>query len=374
MRIALNLLFVGSGVAGGRVYAQELLRGLARVDPENDYTVFTRRHVRLPRLPAERFRQVAAPVSSASTAWRTLWEYGVLPRLVRREGFDLFHGLGSLSPSARPCPLVLTVHDLIHRRFPRSVPPGYRVFMRAVLPVVARRADRIIVPSRATAGDVVRFLNVPEDRLRLVAYGPGCDFQRVDDAVAQDAVLTRHGLRRPFVLSVCRGYAHKNLAGLLRAFAVLRRGGRQEVQLALVGEPYRSGHEVDRLTAQLGLRGAVVFTGFVENAELQALYSAATVFAFPSLAEGFGLPILEALACGTPVVASDASAVPEAVGPAGVLANARDPDAFAAALARVLDDPGLQEDLRRRGLVRVKEFSWERCAAETLAVYRELAA
>jgi len=214
---------------------------------------------------------------------------------------------------------------------------------------------------------------VREEAVRVVPYGPGNDLRRESDGGRIEAALARHGIRRPYVVSVCRAYAHKNLAGLLRAMARLRAMGHKEVQLVLVGDRYRTGDLLDRLTADLGLSGSVVFTGFVSNEELSALYSGAAAFAFPSLAEGYGLPVLEAMACGAPVVASDASAVPEAVGGAGLVADARDPEAFAAALARVLGDDGLAEELRQKGLARAAGFSWEETAKRTLAVYEELA-
>src|SRR5262249_32822926 len=150
--------------------------------------------------------------------------------------------------------------------------------------------------------------------------------------------------------SVCRTYPHKNLAGLLHAFSRLRSSGYKDMQLVLVGERYQAGESLDRLARELQLSDSTVFTGFVDQHTLNVLYSAAAVFAFPSLAEGLGLPVIEAMSCGTPVVASNVSAVPEAVGDAGVLADARNPDAFAEALACVLNDPGVQADLRKRGL------------------------
>jgi glycosyltransferase involved in cell wall biosynthesis len=313
-------------------------------------------------------------VSGSSAVWRTVWEYGLLPRRVRGSGCHLLHGLGNLSPSAPPAPFVLTVHDVSYRHFPESQPLGHRWFMRLRSPGVARRADRVIVPSRNTAREVMEHFGVSEQRLRLVHYGPGNAFRPVTDADRLEEVMGRYGLSgTPYVISVCRGYVHKNLAGLLRAFARLRGRGDDRVRLVLVGERYQSGHGLDRLARELGVSESVVFPGFVSQDDLNALYSGATVFAFPSLSEGFGLPVLEAMACGVPVVASGASAVPEAVGDAGLVADARDPEAFAAALARVLEEPKLRDELRARGLARVKEFSWQRCAAETLAVYRELA-
>jgi glycosyltransferase involved in cell wall biosynthesis len=374
MRIALNMLFVAPGLAGGRVYCEGLLRGLQSVDEENTYVVYTRRGVSLPPLDPGRFRHVEAPVAPGSTVGRTLWEYRRLPRAVRHEGFDLFHGLGSLSPSSRSCPFVLTVHDLIYRHFPESLPLGPRLFMRCVHGPSARRADRVIAVSRHVAQEVVTHLGVKEERVRVVLEGAGNDLRPVTDEGRIGATLARYGVRRPYVVSVCRAYAHKNLAGLLRALARLRSMGHRDVQLVLVGDRYHSGHEIDRLAAELGLAGSVVCTGYVGNDELSVLYSGAAVFAFPSLAEGFGLPVLEAMACGAPVVSSGATSLPEVVGEAGVLADARDPGAFAGALARVLDDGALRDDLRRRGMKRAGELSWERCARQTLAVYQELAA
>jgi glycosyltransferase involved in cell wall biosynthesis len=374
MRIALNTLFVAGGVAGGRVYCEGLLRGLAAVDVTNEYVVYTRRETELPELPPNRFRQVRAPVSDSSNVWRMFWEYGILPGRVRGEAFDLLHGLGSLSPAVGSCCLVLTVHDLIHRHFPHSVPLGHRLFMRHILPQMARRAERIIVPSFCTARDVVEHLGVSPERVRLVHYGPGNEFRRAADEEWVAGVLAKYGLRRPFLLSVSRAYAHKNLAGLLRSFACLRGQGHTHLQLALVGERYRTGHALARLCRELKLDKQVVFTGFVSNDELSALYSAAAVFAFPSLAEGWGLPVLEAMACGAPVVASNASALPEAVGEAGLLADAYDPESFAAALAKVMDDSVLQRTLSQKGLARARQFSWEASARGHLAVYQELTA
>jgi glycosyltransferase involved in cell wall biosynthesis len=370
MLIALNMLFVAPGLAGGRVYCEGLLRGLQAVDGANEYVVYTRRGVRLPPLDPRRFQHVEAPVAPGSTAWRTLWEYRGLPRAVRREGFDLFHGLGGLSPSSA-CPFVLTIHDLIYRHFPESVPLGFRLFMKWVQPTVARKADRIIVPSRYSAREAAAYLGVNEGRVRVIPEGPGAGFQPVTDEGRVEETLKKYAVRRPYIVSVCRGYPHKNLTGLLRAFGHLRGRGHADVQLVLVGEPLRDGQDLARAATEAAPEGAVVFTGFVDHDDLCALYTAAEVFAFPSLAEGFGLPVLEAMSCGTPVVSSDATALPEVVGEAGMLADARDPEAFASALAQVLESASLRDDLRAKGAARVREFSWEKAARETLAVYEE---
>ncbi len=373
MRIALNALYVGAGLAGGRVYLEGLLRGLATLSDDTQFTVFVRQGVQLPTLP-DRFKVVVAPVAPTSVLKRTLWEYGSLPRHIRPGEFDIFHGLGSVSPSPpRGVKFVLTVHDLIYRHFPASMPTGHRVFTRWVQRSVALTADRVIVPSQASRDDTVQFLKVDPNRIRTVMYGSGNAFHPIDDRAAINAVLSKFAVRQPYVLSVARGYPHKNLAGLLRAFARLPDRDCPETRLVLVGDSYLVGAELEALIDSLKIREKVVFTGFATNEELNALYCGATVFAFPSLAEGLGLPPVEAMACGVPVVASNVSAIPEAVGDAGVLVDTTNPEAFAAALASVLIDRAKQADLREGGLKRAQHFTWEKCAAETLAVYRELA-
>jgi glycosyltransferase involved in cell wall biosynthesis len=374
MRIALNALYVGDGVAGGRVYRDGLLRGLAAVGAANPFAfdVFTRRGPNLPALPPDRFRTVLAPVSGSSTIGRTLWEYTVLPGRIRRGGFTAYHALGSLSPRVRKVPTVLTIHDLIYRHYPESVPLGYRLFMRAVQPGAARRADRVVVSSNHVAREVVEQLGVREERVRVVFDGAGQEFRRIEDREQTTATLKRYGAQQPYVVAVGRGYPHKNVAGLLRAFAILRIR-HPEVRLVLIGDRYRAGVALTRLTDELGLGDAVVWTGFVGEGDLNILYCGAVAFAFPSLAEGFGLPPLEAMACGTPVVASDRTSIPEVVGDAGLLVDPRNPEALAAALDRLLVDEALRVELRVRGLARVREFTWERCALQTLDVYRELA-
>jgi glycosyltransferase involved in cell wall biosynthesis len=366
------MLFVTPQLAGGRVYCDGLLRGLSAVDTVNTYTVYVRRGIALPNLPPERFVQVVAPVADTSSIWRTIYEYQLLPRQIHKGAVDLFHGLGSLSPRIRTCPVVLTIHDLIYRHFPASIPLGYRLFMRQILPRAARRADRVIVPSQCTMKDMMQEFGVHEEKIRLVPYGPGNDLVRITDSVRIEAALRRYNVRRPYVISVSRAYPHKNIDGLLRAFASLHSHGQANAQLVLVGDREHSGRLLNRVTQELGLASRVVFTGQIGNEDLAALYSGAAVFAFPSLAEGFGLPILEAMACGAPVVASNASAVPEAVGGAGLLANPRDPREFADAIGRVLHNQSLQDELRGKGFTRIKEFSWQRTAQLTLDVYREL--
>lgn len=372
-RIALNALYVGGGVAGGKVYRDGLLQGLAALDGIGDieFDLFTRRPSDLPDELLPRVRVIEAPIAQGSTFGRTAWEYAILPRVLRRGGYSACHALGSLSPRLRDTPLVLTLHDLIYRRFPESVPWGYRTFMHAVQPRIARESERVIVPSRYVAQEVMEQLDVREDRVRVVYEGAGQNFRPVENAEQIDSVRQRYAIRTPYIIAVARGYPHKNIAGLLRAFDLLRHE-HPDVALVLVGDRYRAGASLELLARELSLTSAVIWTGFVSMSELRALYSGAVAFAFPSLSEGFGLPPLEAMACGTPVVASNRTAIPEVVGDAGLLVDATDAEEFAAALGRVVGDGNLRANLKDRGQARAATFTWRRCAAETVDVYREL--
>jgi glycosyltransferase involved in cell wall biosynthesis len=373
MRIGINLMFVGAGLAGGRVYAEGLLRGLAEIGGQDEFTLFTRQDAILPPLPADRFHIHRSGIPASSNFRRTFWEYMLLPRIARRHAPDVFHGAGGVSPGVKHTPLVLTIQDLIYHHFPQSVPTGARLFMQWMLPRSARRAVRIIVPSQATARDVIEILRVPEERVRLVHDGPGNPLDPSLTKERDPARIAKYGLAAPFILSVGRAYPHKNLAGLARALAALHQRHGLDPSWVHVGDVLHPGSELDRLTQELGIAPRVRFLGTVDIGELGALYAAATVFAFPSLMEGFGLPVLEAMAHGIPVVSSNAGSLPEVVGDAGILADARDPDVFAAALARALVDANLRTALAEKGRTQLAKYSWTRCATETLNVLCEAA-
>lgn len=371
MRIALNALYVGGGVAGGKVYRDGLLCGLAEVAPSDlCIDVFTRCNSSLP-VNSERIRACPAPVSEASTIRRTAWEYICLPRLIRQGEYRVYHALGSLSPQVRGVPVVLTIHDLIYRHFAESVPFFHRKFMAAVQPSSARKADRVIVDSDFVGREVVELLGVKPDRVRVVPLGPGQGLSPVTDNDLTTRTLARHGIRRPFVVAVGRGYPHKNFTGLLRAFAVLIRS-HPNVGLVVIGDRYLLIDSLRHLMNHLNLTDRVTWTGYLPLDELSSIYSVAEAFAFPSLSEGFGLPVLEAMACGCPVVASNRAAIPEVVGDAALLVNPDSAEELSYAIGRVLTDPAVRGDLRAKGFQRVMKFSWAKCATETLAVYREL--
>jgi glycosyltransferase involved in cell wall biosynthesis len=377
MRIAFDATAMPRLMAGAAVYTYELARALAAVDSENDYVIFARgdHFDDLPRMrpgpPAGRAGLRVLKVRAPSRPLRLLWEQTVLLWRLRQLGIDVLHSPHHTTPLA-PCGYrrVVTIHDLTFFLLPERYPTTRRLYFQTMTRLSARVADAIIVPSEAVKGDVMRILGLPPERLFVIPEAAGPAFHP-QDAVAIEAVRRRYGLEGPFLLSVGSLEPGKNRERLLQAFARLRARGLNHTLVVAGQRAWR--YEGDApLARRLGLADSVRFLGHVPQADLPALYSAAEVFVFPSLYEGFGLPALEALACGTPVVASNVSALPEVVGDAALQVSPLDVEALAGAMERLLRDDRLRSDLRERGLERAAQFSWEKAARQTVEVYHRV--
>jgi glycosyltransferase involved in cell wall biosynthesis len=363
-RVGLNLLYLVPGGTGGtETYARELIPALAAARSELELVAFLNRGA-VDRLgPAPFGRDVhVVPVRGPGMAGRVAAEQLLLPRLLRRERVQLVHSLGSTAPARPGVPSVLTLHDVIYARYPEAHTLLRRLGMRVLVPLAVRRADRIITVSEAAARDIRDVLNVSPDRITVVHEGgraPG-------RATPEPDLRSRLGLAdRPIVLSVSARRPHKNLSRLLRAFAGLPEGP----LLVLPGYPSPFDRELSEEAAGLGLGGRVRFLDWVSDEDLEGLYKAARCFVFPSLAEGFGLPVLEAMQRGVPVACSRASSLPEVAGEAARYFDPLDVDEIRQALAELLEDESLRDRLAQAGLERARLFSWERAALETAEVY-----
>ena len=353
MRIALDIQSTVGRKTGIGIYTARLLDALRRVGPEHEY------------------HEVAWGRDTPMRLDRRLrWQQWELPRQARSIHAELLHVPGFDAPRRKPCPVVLTVHDLIGMLFPHNLPPISRFYWSHWLPWSIRWADRVIADSEHTRRDVGRLLDVPAERIAVIPLGVDAAFSRVVDAEALAMMRGRYALPEAFILYVGTLEPRKGLDTLVDAYATLA----DTLPHALVIAGQR-GWYTEALFAQvrrLGLERRVRFTDYVADADLPALYSLADVFAFPSRYEGFGLPPLEAMACGTPVVSSNAASLPEAVGDAGLLVPPDNPGALAAALRRLLGDADLRARLRAAGLAQAQCFTWEETARHTLTVYREL--
>ncbi|MCX6021621.1 MAG: glycosyltransferase family 1 protein [Chloroflexi bacterium] len=267
---------------------------------------------------------------------------------------------------------LMTLHDAIAYRYPEGYPWLNNFLHRRYIPATIGNCDAVFTDSEDARRDIVHFFRQPAERTFVVPLGVSSDFRPAAPDLARATAL-RYGLTGPFVLSVGAQQERKNVARLLEAFRILHER-RPEYRLAIAGPTMWRTSGLGERVKELGLEEAVVTLGYLPEADLPAIYSAASLFVFPSLYEGFGLPVLEAMACGAPVVCSDATSLPEVAGDAALMVNARSTEEIAAAMDRALGDPALLSDLRRRGLQRAAEFTWERVAHETVAIYRGVVA
>jgi len=364
MRIALDVSAALDGASGLGFYIERLTAALAAAAPDREFVLtaaFWRGGRRLEDAALPRARNLsrlrfAAPQrlllpceEYAGVSWRE--------RRFRELGVDAVHGLGNVLPPLSRLPGVVTVHHV-----GGGVPPGpWADFFFNQLPRrSARRADRVIAVSERTRSEALTAWGLDPARVVTVHEGG-------PDPVFHPGAAAAAGA--PYVLHVGGLSARKNVPALLRAFgAIVRKDPGRPLRLVLAGRPGEASAEIARLSAAPPLAGRVEILGEVSRERLVGLYQGAAAVAMPSLVEGFGFPVLEAMACGAPVVAADAAALPEIAGGAAQLFDPADPDALARALSRVLDDAALAADLRRRGLARAEDFSWEKAARETLAV------
>lgn len=291
---------------------------------------------------------------------------------VNKAGCDLFHSPYIVAPSGLDCPLLVTAHDIIPLLFPKSIPSFWtRRTYKGLLADAVQKADHIITVSTVSQSYLVAHFKLPLSDISVILDGVGREFgPRGEEEV--EAVCGRYGTTRPHILWLGEFVAHKNISALVRAYAQLPRALRSRYSLVLAGDLSGDWQAVKAEADSLGVGERVHFPGFISDADLPALYSSAALFCFPSLYEGFGLPPLEAMACGTPVVCSNASSLPEVVGDGGLLTAPRASE-LALAINEVLTSDRLRQRLKRRGRERAALFSWEVAAAKTLDLYRELA-
>jgi len=298
---------------------------------------------------------------------RILWEQVLQPLALLRAGVDLLHAPVNVGPFLRPCRLVVTVHDLSFMLYPEAFRPAQRTYQQVMARWTARHAERVITVSASTKADVIHLFGVPAERIVVVPNGVDEAYRPLPRAEVEE-FRRRRSLPERFLLCVGTMEPRKNLSRLLEALARVP----EAPPLVICGGKGWYYDAIFAAVERLGLHDRVQFAGFVPQAELPLWYNAASWFIYPSLYEGFGLPALEALACGAPSIVSRASSLPEVVGDAALLVDPHDTDALAAALTQALAKGELAAALRQAGPVRAAQFSWQRTARETAAIYNTL--
>jgi glycosyltransferase involved in cell wall biosynthesis len=373
VRVGLNahLLSRQAGYRRGGIhnYIQQLINHLAGADPLLRFTVFTGRS-------RERQHEAQEGLCWQVSHWpterpwvRIAWEQLAQPWALRQADVHLLHALAFVSPLASSVPAVITVHDLSFLRFPERFRPVNRLYLSTMTRLSCRRARRVIAVSQATADEIVHLLGIPQGRIDVIPHGVEHDRFHPLPPNQVEAFRRDKGLPARFILYLGTLEPRKNLVTLIEAYARTK-AVREGIPLVVAGGKGWYYQEIFQRAEELGLTDRVRFPGFVSDDELSMWYNAATVFVYPSWYEGFGLPLLEAMACGTPVIGSDASSIPEVMGDIGPLVAPEDVSGLADSLDRLIDDEDLRADMSKRGQARASAYTWQTTAVATVASYR----
>lgn len=382
MKIGVDARFLTHPQRGGfKTYTKNLIMALAGVDTENEYVLYIDRppdqDTQLPDRPNFTTRIVSGSLPLLGMPWR---EQIGLSRQAVRDRLDILHSPCLTAPLYLPCPSVVTIHDMIWlfpEKFSRgNSSSGRRKLMewyyRFVPQFAARHASAVLTVSYAAKESIVQHLRLSPDQVFVTYEAASYIYRRVDEPERMEAMRRKYNLGTDFILAIGSADPRKNITTLIRACALLPVSLRERYRLAIVWTHRFLASDLAEQVKALGVNSQVRFLNHISDEELVLLYNAASLFVFPSLYEGFGLPPLEAMACGTPVVAANNSSIPEVVGDAALLFEAKDIEAMAGMIVQVLTDKVLRTGLIEKGLERASNFSWAKCARETVAVYRRV--
>jgi glycosyltransferase involved in cell wall biosynthesis len=375
MRIGINALYLIPRAYGGtETYVRNLLNELGKVDDTNEYLIFLSREGQGTfDLPKENWREIRCPVSAGSKVLRIIWEQLFLPWQAKYYRLDLLHGLGYVVPLLSPCPVVVTIYDIGHKRLANLFSSTALWAWQILVPKSARKSKAILTISESAKFDIAVEYRVNPERIFVTRPAASKIFNPVTDKMTLTRIREKYDLGKRYVLSVGYVKPHKNYELLIQAFRQIVQKHGMDCQLIIVGHcPYNDyGNQLLALIKELDLEAKVSFTGYVPNEDLPALYSGASLFVFPSLYEGFGIPVVEAMACGVPVVLSDAPALPEVGGDAALYFDPYDVEELTSIMHSILTNTSLHATLVEKSLKRSLLFSWEKTAYQTLQVYEK---
>jgi glycosyltransferase involved in cell wall biosynthesis len=374
MRIAINTLPLLDNKAGAERYTQNIIQYLFSGDPVNQY------HLILSRINQYFYqtgqvgpRQTVLNLDTRKKWIRILAEQIILPRLLKREGADLLFSPCNIGPRNPPVPMVITLFDLHWLRFPELFSPLRLAYLRRALTWSARQAEAVLTISENSKKDLISLLSVPEEKITVTYVGLDPLFRKIPPQSELQELRRRYGLKNRFILSVGQLHKRKNVPGLLQAYRRLAAHSALNVQLVLAGGEGDGAAEVREAVRQIG-PDRVILTGCLTDEDLLRFYHAAECLVYPSFYEGFGLPVLEAMACGCPVITSNVSSLPEVAGEAALLVDPQRIETITTALVSLLTNPGLSQTLIQKGFEQARRFTWEAAARKTLDVFEKVKA
>ncbi|HYV25230.1 MAG TPA: glycosyltransferase family 1 protein [Pyrinomonadaceae bacterium] len=369
MHIAIDAHSVGNQLAGNETYALNLIEALAEVDQSNQYTLYVTRQSAIDRF-ANRWPNFKIKRTVPHTPLVRIPV--TLSAELRRNPVDVLH-VQYTAPPLAPCAVVATIHDLSFEHLPETFNRRSRAQLRLTVRRTARKAAQILTLSEFSRQDIIDTYSIAPDRVSVTPAAAASHFKPIEDETELRKIREAYGIERDYILLVSSIQPRKNLIRLIEAYSCLR-GLRPEgklPQLVLVGKRGWLDNETFRAAQRHSANNDIAFTGYVAEKDLPALYSGATCFVYPSFFEGFGLPVLEAMQCGAPVIAGNRTSIPEVVGKAGLLFDPFDTNSLVQALTRVLDDSEYRAVLRMQGLERARQFDWKRTARMTLQTYQK---
>lgn len=367
MRIGIDASTIGTQ-GGPRTYVLNLIDCLLRIDRENEYVIFYNSKEHLGRFPQA--REVVVPFSNPAT--RLFREHLLMAYHYKKERLDIIHNPKSAISRLKPCRTVATIFDLIPVTNPETEKWMARVYWKLQIPIAARYADFVITSSEFAKKEIIGRYGTPGDRIKVIPISYNSHCRPIVSGPEAEAVRKKYFIPDKYLLYVGTIQPRKNIGTLIKAYSSLAKAGKIMHKLVITGRKGWLYGPLFELIKNEGMEEKIVFTGFVPDEELPYIYNGADLFVYLSLFEGFGIPPLEAMACGVPVICSNTTSLPEVVGDAGILVAPADQKAVEEAILRIIGNPSLRKEMREKGLVQASRFSWERTARETLEVYREV--
>lgn len=373
MKIGINARYLQKETSGIINYLLNLIINLKKIDRQNEYILFFGNDKPVPaEVLCDNFKSDIPSMPTNSQIMRVLWEHLYLPVAIKKLKIDVFHEPSFIAPVFKKCPTVITIYDLAFLYYPKCFTRRNVMYFKAMLAGSINRADAIIAISENTKKDIINHFKVHPDKIKVIYGGVDAFFRIVNNAEETSRVKRKFNITKEYILNVSLISPRKNLISLLKSFKKLREDKNIDCQLVIAGGKGWRYKDIFKMVRLLELDNNIIFTDYVSNEELLHLYNNAMLFAYPSLYEGFGLPILEAMACGCPVVSSSTSSIPEVCADAAMLVNPESIDDLTEAIYIMITEDSIKQVYKKKGLERIKYFLWEGTAQKTLSVYKKV--